>query len=73
VIDGLAFLLGVGELDQLPGPGQAAGVGGEDALRAEFHRVSPGGKAKQRMGPLLNSIISAKMLSSGSGSGSGIR
>lgn len=43
VIDGLAFLLGVGELYQLLGPGQAAGVGGEDAVGAEFHRFSPGG------------------------------
>src|SRR5262249_26998914 len=39
------------ELYQFLGPGQAAGVGGEDAVGAEFHRISPGGQAKQRIGP----------------------
>ena len=50
-IDRHAFLLGVHHPDQIVRPRQAAGVGGQEALGAAFHRFLPAGTVGYRLGP----------------------
>src|SRR4026208_170540 len=41
IIDFTPFLFGEHQLDQLLGPGETAGVRGQDAIDAAFHGVAP--------------------------------